>query len=1109
MSKCQEDPCADCQWTDWEEWSPCSVSCAGGSRSRGRAVKVQAEGDGQECIGNSSQTQACGEAACPVDCQVSDWSSWSVCAPYCHGTQNRSRTIEQPAAFGGEACGPLSEVKACANFCMDCQLSEWNPWSSCTRSCASGLRTRTRNEVYVAREYTSSSLLELGSKALGYEKKLGTRCDASHQRTLDGAGKTPQEAQAACNLDPNCGALYDQGCNNWLTICDVGFVLEAEENACSYVKKEIGADVPCTGEISEEEECSTQACPVDCRQSDWTDWTECSPWCSGTSNRTRTTTRQPANGGVACGTVAEVQNCTNECVDCVWGNWVAWSTCPVSCGGAKQQRSRIVLVEQSGRGKPCTGNSSEVRACGELACPVDCKMEEWTDWTECTPYCAGSQSRTRSILVEPQNGGQTCGETSLLVNCSNACVDCAVSSWSVWSPCSVTCGSGQQSRKRVILVEAEGQGAPCPESLLDEKEGCNATECPVDCAWEDWAPWNGCPATCGGAMKNRTRGKMAEQKFGGVPCEGEAMELGSCAEMVCPQDCLWSEWEAWGNCTRQCGGGKQSRYRYIKQDAMGEGINCTGTARDDRTCNEDACPKDCEFLEWADWSACSVTCGAGGNKTRSRKVDAELNGGEPCDPAVPLQEAVECGTPGCPRDCIWHDWGTWTNCSKTCGLGFNAGTTTRHRVQSVTAAFGGKACEGKAVHTTRCNEVLCPVNCEWLPWTGWTECIQPCGRNGTRERSRNKTAPAHGGEDCVGDSTEISSCSVLGGCSVNCTWEDWNEWTACSASCGEGNRVRFRFVADEARGPNGKACKGQPQEEEFCNPDVACPVDCIFNDWKDWGACEPMPCGPAKKLRARTKLAARYGGRPCEGNSTEVEECTIEGGRVIECDDNGKPITTTLTTTTLTSTTTTTTLTNTTTTVTDTSTTTLTTTNTTTTRTGLEAVAVATAAASEESVRGSEVLEVASPEKFVLDAAAKKAVKEAIAQEVGVSVDAIIIKDLAIQPQAPAVLLQTHGSKARRRETPTGRVNITYEIVPQMSGKTVDEVMDAMDHLAPQEAADMHDKMFLKNNVQTYNPKVEDTKTVVVSKSTGNTVREAEPMHGGACSMTGVGAAAT
>ena len=27
-------------------------------------------------------------------------------------------------------------------------------------------------------------------------------------------------------------------------------------------------------------------------------------------------------------------------------------------------------------------------------------------------------------------------------------------------------------------------------------------------------------------------------------------------------------------------------------------------------------------------------------------------------------------------------------------------------------------------------------------------------------------------QECIGDSTEISHCSVLGGCSTNCTWED-------------------------------------------------------------------------------------------------------------------------------------------------------------------------------------------------------------------------------------------------------------------------------------------------------------------------------------------------
>lgn len=59
-----------------------------------------------------------------------------------------------------------------------------------------------------------------------------------------------------------------------------------------------------------------------------------------------------------------------------------------------------------------------------------------------------------------------------------------------------------------------------------------------------------------------------------------------------------------------------------------------------------------------DWSDCSVTCGIG-NHSRTREVNAEVNGGAPCDPAVPTRQSEECSAP-CPRDCVWGDWGAWT-----------------------------------------------------------------------------------------------------------------------------------------------------------------------------------------------------------------------------------------------------------------------------------------------------------------------------------------------------------------------------------------------------------------------------------------------------------------
>ena len=37
--------------------------------------------------------------------------------------------------------------------------------------------------------------------------------------------------------NPAMQALYDRGCDNWLTICNVNFTLEHEEGSCSYLKQ--------------------------------------------------------------------------------------------------------------------------------------------------------------------------------------------------------------------------------------------------------------------------------------------------------------------------------------------------------------------------------------------------------------------------------------------------------------------------------------------------------------------------------------------------------------------------------------------------------------------------------------------------------------------------------------------------------------------------------------------------------------------------------------------------------------------------------------------------------------------------------------------------------
>merc|ERR1711962_169241 len=94
--------------------------------------------------------------------------------------------------------------------------------------------------------------------------------------------------------------------------------------------------------------------------------------------------------------------------------------------------------------------------------------------------------------------------------------DCKVEDWSSWTDCSATCGGGTKTRGRGVVQEAENGGAPCP--ALEEEESCNTDQCPVDCEVEDWSSWTKCSATCGGGTKTRGRGVVQEAEKGGAVC---------------------------------------------------------------------------------------------------------------------------------------------------------------------------------------------------------------------------------------------------------------------------------------------------------------------------------------------------------------------------------------------------------------------------------------------------------------------------------------------------------------------------------------------------------------------------------------------------------------
>ncbi len=140
----------DCAASTWTSWRECSASCGGqGTTSRAREIVVAAQVGGQACP-STLETAAgyCVTAMCPVDCSVSAWSSWSSCSVSCGaGAAVRTRSVIQQPMNGGQLCGLTSESSPCtAQFCpIDCAATAWTSWQTCSSLC-SGMTSSHPND---------------------------------------------------------------------------------------------------------------------------------------------------------------------------------------------------------------------------------------------------------------------------------------------------------------------------------------------------------------------------------------------------------------------------------------------------------------------------------------------------------------------------------------------------------------------------------------------------------------------------------------------------------------------------------------------------------------------------------------------------------------------------------------------------------------------------------------------------------------------------------------------------------------------------------------------------------------------------------------------------
>jgi hypothetical protein len=538
--------------------------------------------------------------------------------------------------------------------------------------------------------------------------------------------------------------------------------------------------------------------------------------------------------------------------------------------------------------------------------PVDCTFAQWGNWTGCDASCGGGKNTRTRAKLERNNHSGKCGDEKEQKDCNtDTCpVDCQVSAWKEWGECSLTCGGGVQKRTRSIIAHPRGKGEPCQG--LEGTRPCPSNPCPVHCVMTKWSKFTKCTKSCDTGTKTRTRNITLTPENGGYQC-GSTVQQMECNASPCPINCVMHPWGNFGLCkngVKDCGDGIETRTRTMAGNAVWGGKACPATD-DERSCSLGPCSVDCTVTAWkpditggqADWdhfeeddesdkgtwSVCSKTCGIGIRK-RIRDVLSNATNGGTCPE---LTEEVECKIKDCPVDCVMSEWTGWTGCTKTCGTGIQK----KSRTQLTAPAYGGTGCGVYNKHRL-CGKSSCPKDCAVNSWTTFgpcsIECVDRTKTNpvfGERIKTRTiKVSTQNGGAACPPLQDSIP-CEGAGTCAVHCEVTPWQAKGVLDTTFND----KSGFEGDDKWSVCSQACgPGVRRRERFVVQKAlaggsACP------DLTDTLECDLKPC-PRDCVMSEWSDWETYIGGGQEVRRTRIETVApLNGGKAcgtnVEYDD--------------------------------------------------------------------------------------------------------------------------------------------------------------------------------------------------------------------------------
>lgn len=943
----------------------CSNTCGGGVREVYRQIIVAPQNGGVQCPA-LYKTIVCNTNSCPVDCVLSSWGQFTAVAAQCSrscggGTAVISRSVVHYPSFGGAICGSLTKVVTCnTQACpIDCQVSQWSEFDSYTTYYASFFGS------YGLVNEANFNGLCTASCGTG-QRNVYRKVTVNPQ--FGGAACPPLIKLIGCNTN---SCPIDCIVSSWALYGSNGFVVSSNQTVATssqctascggglrtvyrHIITPAGYGGRVCPALSKDELCNNVPCPGDCVVSDWAYYNvydpqfytvgQCTATCGGgTRVQYRTILSPTKYGGAACPSLLQTVACNVAACpqDCVVSSWADTGTngqiqaCSVTCGTGTRLQTRYVVTYPQYGGQACGSLSRQIE-CNTTPCPGDCVVSSWATTGTCTATCGGGvQTYFRKVITPAKNSGNSCPVLTKTVVCNPLpCpIDCQVGSWTDFAAgsCTATCGGGVKQQLRLIIVQASFGGLACPVTIRSLP--CNINQCPHDCVVSQWADYTtnntaACSVTCGGGTKTQIRSIVSNAMYGGASCPILTKTV-VCSTQPCSVDCVVSQWVVYdpnsvtvypagqpnnhidSQCSVSCGGGVRLQYRTILVNPQNGGVGCPLLERIIE-CNVQPCPVDCVVSSWTlfdpkqigtsniyyQTNACSVTCGGGTQVLYRTILIPSAYGGLACPP---LAQEIVCNTQACPGQCNLTAWQDVNTTAGLCSLSCGGGVKLQSRSVISYPTNGGSTCPG-LTQEVACNTAPCPINCAVSSWSNYNRdfdspyldfCSATCGGGFLNQFRTVIQYPANGGNGCPALSRTVA-CNTQA-CPVDCVVSGWvqyasyndyfaaffptgnynaiNAWGGvCTATCGGGQIRQYRTIITQPA--NGGAQCPALTQQVTCNAQP-CPIDCVVGDWVNTAFPCTLTCGYGTRTQQRYILVQpNYGGAACPPLSREVECAT-------------------------------------------------------------------------------------------------------------------------------------------------------------------------------------------------------------------------------------------